>query len=60
MWIRFLCPACKQTHQFDMPETTIHMTCATTGKTIEIRVTGGGDVKSKVIEQDHKTEKRSH
>ena len=32
-----------------MPETTIHMTCSQTGQAVEMRLTGGGDVKSKVI-----------
>ena len=49
MWVRFTCPACAQTHQVDMPETTIHMTCGQTGQSIEMRLTGGGDVKSKVV-----------
>ncbi len=51
MWVRFTCPACEQTHQFDMPETTIHMTCSGSGQALELRLTGGGDVKAKVIEQ---------
>ncbi len=33
-----------------MPETTIHMTCSQTGQAVEMRLTGGGDVKSKVVE----------
>ncbi len=49
MWVRFSCPACQQTHQLDMPETTIHMTCSRTGQTIEMRLTAGGDVKSKTV-----------
>ncbi len=49
MWVRFTCPACEQTHQVDMPETTIHMTCGRTGQAVEMRLTGGGDVKSKVV-----------
>ncbi len=32
-----------------MPETTIHLTCGQTGQSIEMRLTGGGDVKSKVV-----------
>jgi hypothetical protein len=32
-----------------MPETTIHMTCSETGQAIEMRLTGGGDVKSRVV-----------
>ncbi len=49
MWVRFTCPACAQTHQVDMPETTIYMTCGQTGEAVEMRLTGGGDVKSKVV-----------
>jgi len=33
-----------------MPETTIHMTCGQTGQAVEMRLTGGGDVKSKVVD----------
>jgi hypothetical protein len=33
-----------------MPETTIHMTCGPSGKTVKLRLTGGGDVKSEVVE----------
>ena len=57
MLIRFDCPACKQSHSFDMPETTIHMTCSRTHKVLEIRVTKGGDVKSRVVEGDESTPK---
>ena len=32
-----------------MPETTIHMTCGQTGQAVEMRLTGGSDVKSKVV-----------
>jgi hypothetical protein len=32
-----------------MPETTIIMTCGQTGQAVEMRLTGGGDVKSKVV-----------
>lgn len=49
MLIRFDCPACKQSHSFDMPETTIHMTCSRTHKVIQLRVTKGGDVKSAIV-----------
>ncbi len=52
MWVRFTCPACEQTHQLDMPETTINMTCSQTGKTVEMRLTAGGDVKSKMLAPD--------
>ena len=49
MLIRFDCPACKRSHSFDMPETTIHMTCSRTHKVIQLRLTKGGDVKSTVV-----------
>jgi hypothetical protein len=50
MLIRFDCPACKQSHSFDMPETTVHMTCSRTHKVIQLRVTKGGDVKSAIVD----------
>lgn len=50
MLVRFTCPACKGSHSFDMPETTIHMTCSKTHKVIELRLTAGGDIKSAVVE----------
>lgn len=50
MQVRFECPACGGSHVFDMPETTIHMTCGTTGKTVKLRLTAGGDVKSEVVD----------
>ena len=63
MWVRFTCPACEQTHQLDMPETTIHMTCGQTGETVEMRLTAGGDVKSKTVrsgnEDGEQPEKRA-
>lgn len=49
MQVRFDCPACKKSHVLDMPETTIHLTCASTGKHLELRLGGGGEVKSKII-----------
>jgi hypothetical protein len=52
MLIRFDCPACRGSHSFDMPETTIHMTCARTHKVIQLRLTAGGDVKSKIVEEN--------
>jgi hypothetical protein len=54
MQVRFECPACKGSHVFDMPETTVHMTCAKTGKVLELRLTTGGDVKSKVLDDDQR------
>lgn len=53
MLVRFECPACKGSHIFDMPETTIHMTCAQTHEVLELRLTAGGDVKSVVLNHDH-------
>lgn len=49
MWVRFTCPACGETHQLDMPETTIHMTCGRSGQAVELRLTAGGDVKSRTV-----------
>jgi len=49
MLIRFDCPACGGSHSFDMPETTIHMTCSRTHKVIPLRVTKGGDVRSSIV-----------
>ncbi|MFQ5413460.1 MAG: hypothetical protein ACE5E6_03280 [Phycisphaerae bacterium] len=45
MLVRFDCPACSGSHSFDMPETTIHMTCPWTHKVLELRLTAGGDVR---------------
>jgi len=50
MLIRFDCPACGGSHSFDMPETTIHMTCSRTHKIIQLRLTKGGDVRSSVVD----------
>ncbi|MCZ6683084.1 MAG: hypothetical protein O7B26_07860 [Planctomycetota bacterium] len=49
MQVRFTCPACKQSHVLDMPETTIHMTCSRTSKHLELRLGLGGEVKSKIV-----------
>ncbi len=56
MQVRFDCPACKQSHVLDMPETTIHMTCSRTGKHLELRLGLGGEVKSKIVEESADTE----
>lgn len=48
MLVRFDCPACGGSHSFDMPETTIHMTCSRTHKVLRLRVTAGGDVRSAI------------
>ncbi len=49
MLVRFDCPACGGSHSFDMPETTIHMTCSRTHKTLQLRLTKGGDVRSSIV-----------
>ena len=49
MQVRFVCPACDETHVADIPETTLHMTCSKTGKAVQLRLTPGGDVKSQVV-----------
>ena len=54
MLVRYDCPACGASHSFDMPETTIHMTCSRTHKALELRLTKGGDVKSKVVDEEGK------
>ena len=51
MLVRFDCPACGCSHSFDMPEMTIHMTCSTTHETIQLRLTAGGDVRTKVVRE---------
>lgn len=52
MLVRFDCPACGGSHSFDMPETTIHMTCSRTHKVLKLRVTAGGDVRSAILGQE--------
>lgn len=52
MLVRFDCPACGGSHSFDMPETTIHMTCSRTHKVLKLRVTASGDVRSAVLGED--------
>jgi hypothetical protein len=54
MQVRFTCPACKQTHITDTPETTLYMTCSRTHKALQLRLTAGGDVKSAVVGQEVK------
>jgi hypothetical protein len=49
MQVRFKCPACKGTHIADIPETTIYLTCSRSHKPLQLRLTAGGDVKSKVV-----------
>ena len=55
MLVRFDCPACKGSHSFDMPETTIAMTCSRTHKVLELRLTQGGDVRSKILDGAQET-----
>jgi hypothetical protein len=50
MLVRFDCPACHLSHSFDMPETTISMTCSRTHKVLELRLTQGGDVRSRILD----------
>ena len=50
MQVRFTCPACKQSHVLDMPETTIHLTCSRTGRPLELRLGLGGEVKAKIVD----------
>lgn len=52
MLVRFECPACKGSHIFDMPETTIHMTCASTARVVELKLTTGGDVRAVLVGKD--------
>lgn len=54
MLVRFDCPACNQSHSFDMPETIVFMTCSRTHKTIRCRLTAGGDIRAAVIDEDGK------
>ncbi len=51
MLVRFDCPACGGSHSFDMPETTIHMTCSQTHQVIELRLTKGGDCKTSIVDE---------
>lgn len=50
MLVRFDCPACRGSHSFDMPETTIAMTCSRTHKVLELRLTQGGDVRTRILD----------
>lgn len=52
MQVRFTCPACKQSHVLDMPETTIHMTCSRTGKPLMLKLGLGGEVKATIVGAD--------
>ncbi len=52
MLVRFDCPACGGSHSFDMPDTTIHMTCARAHKALQLRLTKGGDVRATIVDAD--------
>ncbi|MBX3393917.1 MAG: hypothetical protein KF841_00975 [Phycisphaerae bacterium] len=52
MQVRFTCPACNKSHVLDMPETTVHLTCSQTGKHMELRLVGGGEVKARIIDEE--------
>ena len=52
MLVRFDCPACGGSHSFDMPQTTIHMTCSRTHEVLELRLTAGGDVRTRIIRDE--------
>ena len=56
MLVRFDCPACHTSHSFDMPETTIAMTCSRTHKVLELRLTQGGDVRTRILDGSSKSE----
>jgi hypothetical protein len=59
MQVRFDCPACKTSHVIDMPETTIHLTCSRTGKHLELRLVGGGEVKSRIVSEQEAAEENA-
>lgn len=50
MQVRVNCPACGDSHVLNVPEGTIHMTCARTGRLVELTLTAGGDVKARLVE----------
>ncbi len=56
MQVRFDCPACKQSHVLDMPETTIHMTCSQSRKHLELRLGKGGEVKATILAEEQPPE----
>lgn len=56
MMVRFDCPACGQSHSLDMPETTIHMTCARTHRAMRLKVTKGGDVRAAIVGEQGEAE----
>lgn len=56
MQVRFTCPACKKSHVLDMPETTVHMTCSSTGAHLKLRLGAGGEVKPTLLDADSPAE----
>ncbi len=58
MQVRFECPACKESHVLDMPEMTIHMTCAKTGKLLQLRLGLSGEVKSRIVGEEAEEEEQ--
>lgn len=52
MQVRIDCPACGGVHVFDMPEGVIYMTCARTGLSVKVKLTGTGDPKATLEEQE--------
>lgn len=56
MQVRIDCPACGGVHVFDMPEGTIFMTCSRTGRAVQVRLTGTGDPKATLVEQEETAE----
>jgi len=56
MQTRFFCPACRTHHVLDMPETTIHMTCATTGRHLQLDLGVGGEPRVTLLTDDGRPE----
>lgn len=52
MQTRFFCPACKSHHVFDMPETTIHITCSTTHRHMRLELGVGGEPVITLLTED--------
>jgi hypothetical protein len=55
MLTRFKSPACNGHHVYDMPETTVFATCSRTGKTLQLRLGLGGDVKATLYDPNAQT-----
>lgn len=56
MLVRFGCPACGESHSFDMPETTIHMTCSRTGRILRLKLGLGGEVRPTILDDNSEGE----